>query len=288
MKTFFKWTGIVLLGLIVVLLVAGFIVTNRGASAKAETHTVTAALLSQVPADSATIVRGAHLAKIHACADCHTDNYAGQVFIDAPPFITGASNLTPGKGGVGNSFSVEDWDRAIRYGVRPDGSALMFMPSRTLHNLSDEDTAAMIAYFQQLAPVDNELPKTELRAIGKILAGTGALDVTREVHLTIDRQPVDITTGEIAQGKYLASITCGYCHGESMRGGEPLEPGKPAPPDLIAAGAWPFDVFAKAMRTGETPSNPEMDPKVMPWPAFSHMTDTELKSIQAYLATLAS
>ncbi len=129
MKTFLKWTGIVLLGLVIVLLVAGFVVTNRGASAKAETHTVTATLLSQVPTDSATIARGSHLAKIHACADCHTENYAGQVFIDAPPFITGASNLTPGKGGVGNSFSVEDWDRAIRYGVRPDGSALMFMPS---------------------------------------------------------------------------------------------------------------------------------------------------------------
>ncbi|MEM8485668.1 MAG: c-type cytochrome [Bacteroidota bacterium] len=288
MKTFLKWTGIVLLGLIIVLLVAGFVVTNKGASAKAEIHTVTATLLSDVPTDSATIARGAHLAKIHACADCHAENFSGQIFIDAPPFVTGASNLTSGKGGVGGSFSVEDWDRAIRYGVRPDGSALMFMPSRTLHNLNDEDAAAMISYFQQLTPVDNEVPKTELRTIGKVLAGTGALDVASEVHLASERKPVDEAAGQVAQGKYLASITCGYCHGESMRGGEPLEPGKPAPPDLVAAGAWPFDVFVKAMRTGETPSNPEMDPTVMPWRAYSHMTDTELKSIQAYLSTLAS
>ncbi len=287
MKTFLKWTGLVLVGLIVVVFVAGVLIVNKGTSAKAETYAVTATLLSEVPADSTTIARGAHLAKINACNDCHTENLAGQVFIDAPPFIATATNLTSGQGGIGSQYSVEDWDRAIRYGVRPNGQSLMFMPSRTLHNLSDEDTAALIAYLQQLPPVDNKLPDTELRTIGKVLAGTGELDVAGEVHTAAERMTVSEASSK-AQGKYLSSITCTYCHGDDLRGGEPLEPGKPAPTDLTAAGAWTLDVFVKAMRTGETPSNPEMDPAVMPWSAFKHMTDAELKAIHTYLATLTS
>ena len=40
------------------------------------------------------------------------------------------------------------------------------------------------------------------------------------------------------------------------------------------------------MRTGATPSGRELIPTIMPWPAFQHMTDDELRAIYDYLQTL--
>src|SRR5690606_27734055 len=96
-----------------------------------------------IPTDSASIARGAHLARTNGCTDCHAANLAGQVFVDAPPFRIVASNLTAGAGGVGGRYSAEDFDRAIRHGLRPDGSPLLIMPSAAFHRLADEDAAAL-------------------------------------------------------------------------------------------------------------------------------------------------
>lgn len=66
--------------------------------------------------------------------------WTGRVFLDEPAigrFV--ASNLTRGKGGVGASYTDDDWVRAIRHGVGPDGKALLIMPSQEFFNLSDAD-----------------------------------------------------------------------------------------------------------------------------------------------------
>ena len=71
-----------------------------------------------------------------------------------------ASNLTAGKGGVGGSYSDTDFVRAIRHGVRPDGTPLVLMPAEYYNKYNDEDLGAIIAYIKSLPPVDNELPET--------------------------------------------------------------------------------------------------------------------------------
>ncbi|MFB3131307.1 MAG: cytochrome c [Rhodothermales bacterium] len=175
MKKLLKWTGIVLGSLVGLLVLALVVLYILGGSKANATYEVTPAL-SSVPSDSATIARGSHLASIHACRYCHGDNLEGQVLADAPPFLLAPSNLTPGKGGIGQAYTDADWDRAIRHGVSPEGKALIVMPAEFFHGMADEDAAALIAYLKNLPPMDNEVPPTEFHAMGQILAGVGPLD----------------------------------------------------------------------------------------------------------------
>ena len=49
--------------------------------------------------------------------------------------------MTRGKGGIAGRFTDQDWVRAIRHGVRPEGR----MPSKEYYALSDADLGALIA-----------------------------------------------------------------------------------------------------------------------------------------------
>jgi hypothetical protein len=108
-----------------------------------------------------------------ACTDCHAEGMRGKVFLDIPLGLIVAPNLTKGRGGVGERYaSVDDWDHAFRYGVRPDGSAITsIMPAWFFNRLSDEDAAPLAAYLAALPPVDNELPATKLRFPAYVDAG---------------------------------------------------------------------------------------------------------------------
>lgn len=287
MKKILTWIGIIAGSTIILLALAGFVVSSIGKSKASQVYDVSASLISLAPADSASLARGAHLSVIHACAECHGNNLGGQVFVDAPPFIAVASNLTSGKGGIGSSYSVADWDRAIRYGVKPNGqSVFMIMPSKTLHYLDDEDTADLIAYLQSVPSVDNTLPATELRPLGNILTGAGALDPSIAVHTSASRPTRVEPAATAAYGKYLSSITCIYCHGADYAGGPPVEPDTPPAPGLAAAGNWTLEQFANTMRSGVKPDGLPMNPSVMPWPAFKSMTDLEMQAIHLHLNTL--
>lgn len=242
-----------------------------------------------VEADSATLAHGEYLVHIHACAECHGADLSGQVFAEAPPFRAVASNLTAGQGGIGGTYTDADWEHAIRHGVRADGRGLLIMPSPLYNHLSDDETAAMIAYLKTIPAVDNELPATEARPLGRILAATGGFYHAASV---IDHaQPHPATApppaATVEYGRYRTTTLCTYCHGQDLHGGsEPVEPGTPIPPDLFSVTAWSLDQFKTAMRTGVTPSGHNLNPAVMPWGAFQHMTDTELEALHLYLQTL--
>src|SRR5687768_11761998 len=83
-----------------------------------------------VPTSSAAITRGAHLALIGGCRECHGDDLGGKKMIDKPPIgRIVATNLTRGKNGVADKYGDAEWDRAIRNGLRHDARPLYFMPS---------------------------------------------------------------------------------------------------------------------------------------------------------------
>jgi mono/diheme cytochrome c family protein len=247
-----------------------------------------------LPTDAETIDHGRHTAVIRGCVDCHGDNLGGKVFVEDPAFgRLIASNLTAGRGGIGEAYAVEDYDRAIRHGIGPDGKALLFMPSHEFNRMSDEDTAALIAYLRSVPPVDSDFPANRVGPLARALYLKGDLpllpaelidhsDLVREAP---ERGPT------AAYGGYLATGCIG-CHGNGFSGG--AIPG--APPDFPPAAnitphadglaSWTEGGFITAMRTGVRPDGTELRDPYMPWPLYAQMTDDEIRALWAYLQTV--
>src|SRR5579863_10698562 len=76
-----------------------------------------------------------------------------------------ASNITPDpETGIG-TWTDGEKIRAIREGISKDGHALHpTMPYPSYRYMSDEDVQALVAFMDQLPPIRNPLPKTELPA----------------------------------------------------------------------------------------------------------------------------
>jgi mono/diheme cytochrome c family protein len=245
-----------------------------------------------IPTDEASIARGEHIATIHICKDCHTENFSGQ-FDAVPGLITlSIPNLTSGSGGVGDSNTDDDWVRAIRHGVGHDGRGLALMPSGVFYFLSDEDLGALIAYLKNLPPVDNELPLTDLGPLGRVMLTLGQLppDLIPNV-ISIDHdgpRPIAPEPGvTVEYGKYL-STTCTLCHGKNLNGQTITTDAKYLAPNLTMGGemhAWSEEDFIATLRTGVTPSGRQLK-DVMPWKYLGQMTDDELKAVWMYLQSL--
>lgn len=284
MRTALRRVALGVAALVVLALLVAAVGLTVGSRKLARTYAVTPAALT-IPSDSASVAHGAYLVQTNGCQDCHGDNLAGKVFIDAPPFRVVATNLTPGAGGIGNDYTDADWDRTIRHGVRPDGRPVVIMPSAAFHALSDHDAASLIAYLKTIPPVDNELPSTEVRTLGRLLVGAGQLDPAFEVREVAARRDAPERGPRADYGAYIASVTCQYCHGADLRGGQPPEPGAPPAPDLAAAGHWPLAMFKEVLRTGRMPDGRELDP-AMPISFTRQMTDADLEALHAHFATL--
>ena len=64
-----------------------------------------------------------------------------------------AANLTRGRGGIGATYSDEDWVRVLLHGVRKDGRSVVFMPSHDFR-FTRRDMGDIIAYFRSVPPVE--------------------------------------------------------------------------------------------------------------------------------------
>lgn len=286
-----KWIGIVLgaiIGLIVVALVVVFVVSGYRMN---KTYGIAVESVS-VPTGAESIAQGEHLAVTRGCTDCHGENLAGQVFLeDSALGRIVAANLTAGTGGVGGSYSNEDWVRALRHGVNPTGKPLLFMPSQEFYYLTDNDLGALIAYMKSIPPVDNETPTNSVAVVARVMWLAGVFDLLPAE--LIDHEgprPQAPAVGVTAEyGEYLA-VGCVGCHGADLSGG----PVPGAPPDwppaanLTPAGHlanWSEDEFLRALRTGVKPNGEEFD-ETMPFAAVGQMTDDELKAVWLYLQSL--
>ena len=94
------------------------------------------------------------------CASCHTADpakpFAGGKRIDTPFGGIYSPNLTPDRDtGIG-AWSDEDFYRALRYGVAPDGSRYYpAFPYPNFTKLIRDDILAIRAYLATLTPVRN-------------------------------------------------------------------------------------------------------------------------------------
>ena len=86
----------------------------------------------------------------------------GRLVDDNPAFRAVAPNLTPAGRIAG--WSDAELARAIREGLRPDGSLIgPPMPFSMYRGLSDDDVASIVAFLRRLPAVSSDLPASEYR-----------------------------------------------------------------------------------------------------------------------------
>jgi mono/diheme cytochrome c family protein len=130
----------------------------------------TASALSGARADAAsdTVARGKALAEAADCAGCHTADqakpFAGGKRIDTPFGAIYSPNLTSDRDTGLGAWSDEQFIRALRQGIAPDGSRYYpAFPYPYFTKITRDDLLAVRAYLMTLAPFRNRRPPPELR-----------------------------------------------------------------------------------------------------------------------------
>ncbi|GGC66062.1 c-type cytochrome [Undibacterium terreum] len=292
MKKWLKWGGIVVLALIVLLAAAVFIGKQLG-ERKMQRKIEAPVAFVTLSADAATLELGRYLFNSRGCAECHGATGGGHDVIKTEHMLVSAPNITPGDGSAVRNYKPEDWVRAIRHGVKPDGRPIMVMPSEDYNRLNDGDVAAIISYAKQLPPASGHpavvqlpLPVTVLYGVGAIKDAAEKIDHTLPPSLPV---PIAVTT---QYGAYVAN-TCLGCHGAHLSGGK--IPG--APPEWpAAANLTPgkgsvlpayatAQAFAAMFRSGLRPDGSKVS-AVMPFQSLREMNDTDIHALYAYLKTV--
>ena len=275
-------------------LLAGLALYGLGKYRLEKKYSSTPVLTSNL-AHQPDLLEGQRIFRYRGCEACHGEDLQGLVYLANPAVgqvIT--PNLTTGAGGIGGERTDLDLVRAIKYGLKPDGTPLLFMPSTEFYYLSDRDLGLVLAYIRSLPPVDNQPDPSQLSPTGFII-----MNLTREItFLPAELIPADQAPPRapdpgltVEFGAYLA-LSCPVCHGLGLSGGE--IPG--FPPEWPAAGnltsgpggrllTWGESGFIEIMRRGEKHGR-ALHPDYMPWTSYRHMTDLELKALYLYLLSL--
>jgi hypothetical protein len=194
-----------------------------------------------------------------------------------------APNITPDVETGAGAWTDDMLARAIREGIGHDGRALYWgMWYRSFAGLADEDLASVVVFLRTLLPVHNDLPPTLLPPEE---AAQNAMN-PRPITAPVDGpRPGDT----LALGKYLIGVAdCTGCH----TGWE-----APRNPGLLGGGnhlsrrdrnvfstnitrhesgaGYPKETFISVIRSGKGGS---LHP-IMPWLAFSGLSDTDLGAI---------
>jgi mono/diheme cytochrome c family protein len=248
-----------------------------------------------LPSEPVSLDEGRRIFQYRGCEACHGEQLQGLVYLDNPAIgqvIT--PNLTTGEGGIASQRTDSGLVRAVKYGLRPEGTPLLFMPSTEFYYLGDTDLVNILAYIRSVPPVDNEMPPSELSITGFLV-----MNLTRDItflpaeiipHDSLPPPPPEpgITS---EYGAYL-SISCQVCHGLSYAGGPipGLPPEWPAAPNLTSGPgsrlpAWGVDGFITILRSGGKHGR-RINPAQMPWTSYRHMTDDELRAVYLFLMSL--
>lgn len=289
MKRVLRWAGVLLVILITVAAVGALITVV--ASNRAVDQRV--AVVPPFPVlGHGSVERGKHLyTAVSDCIGCHGSDGGGGPFVTDPAMaMLYAPNLTRGPGGVGATYSDADFDRAIRRGIRADGTRLIIMPSWSYAAMSDSDAASVIAYIRTFAPVDRATPRVRLGPVGRVFIVTNKLrmDAVRIADEGAPPSPPPPMM-QVEYGKYLTRIGgCMSCHGTHLSGGHLAGPPDVPPASNLTPqgiGTWSAPMFMITLTKGRDPNGHELHP-FMPWRTIRNMDDIELEAIYDYLKSL--
>jgi mono/diheme cytochrome c family protein len=260
--------------------------------------------------DSVLIARGKYLVMGPAhCWTCHAENPAKVDLRAGLPAMSGGHilglpgignirvpNITPDRTtGIGR-YTDEQLAGALRYNVTPKGHALI--PFMSYNAMTDDDLVAVLSYLRSATPVKNDVPAHDLTLLGKALMRFVIRPIGSGAPAGVTAAKPDTTA---RYGKYLAYsvANCNGCHTERGMTGEYI--GKPfaggnkkdvqtatfvvpnltPDPETGRIYHWSQQAFINRFRAGKV--YPE---EHMPWPAYQHMSDNDLKAIYNFLRTL--
>lgn len=252
------------------------------------------ALALAVAPDPGRAEHGRYLYNSRGCLECHGADGAGKTVIEDGGMLVIAPNITASSQGVTRGYRLADWVRTIRHGIKPNGTPVMVMPSEDYARLTDDDTAALVAYLQQLPPVAGRPAVIRLPMPVKALYGFGLIQDAAE-KIDHAQAPARMLAAAVTPdyGAYVANACIG-CHGAALSGGR--VPG--APPSWPAAAnltpgkgsamvRYPTpELFLAMLRTGRRPDGKTISP-VMPFASLKQMNDTDARALYAYLKTVA-
>ena len=263
--------------------------------------------------DQALIQRGAYVAHLADCAACHTGIggklYAGGLQIKTPIGAIYSTNITPDAGtGIGG-YTFEQFDQAVRQGIRKDGSTLYpAMPYPSFARMTEDDMKALYAYFMHgVQPVAQTNKAVD---ISWPMSMRWPLAIWRKVFAPT---PTTATTAPsddnpIARGEYLVTGAghCGACHtprGTGMQekaldgsspdflsGGAPIDnwiaPSLRSNPNS-GLGRWSEEDIYYFLKTGRTDHAAVFGgmADVVAW-STQHYSDDDLHAIAKYLKSL--
>ena len=257
---------------------------------------------------------------LSSCEDCHSrrdisrfsgpiePGTAGRGFVWPPELGLPGKLVSPNitsdvETGIG-SWTDGDILRAFREGVSKDGRALFpFMPYQHFREMSDEDAYSVVAYLRRLPPIKSKMSVSEMNFPVNLFMKFAPKPVNGAVKAP-DK------ANRLEYGKYLVTVAgCGICHtkmekgdpieGMEFAGGEEFNMGpwmarsaNISPDPETGIGKWSEDKFVAKFKgyanlTYESaPKTVQANFTVMPWMAFSQLTEDDLRAIFTYLKTV--
>ena len=205
-----------------------------------------------------------------------------------------ARNITPDpETGIG-TWTDDEVARAIREGVRKDGTALFpVMPYLDFRTLDDEDVKSIVVYLRTIPAIKNTVPTRRLPGPLEYIVKTMPKPLTTP-------QPSHPSATPAERGSYLVTIaTCRECHtisadgvampGMSFGGGQVFDfPGLERPvftanitSDPSGIAHYDESLFMQTLRTGQMGGRTLNH--IMPFEFFKNMSDEDLRDIFAFL-----
>jgi mono/diheme cytochrome c family protein len=315
MKTFFKIAGVALLAVVALAAIGVSYLSLRKPAQRP-------ASAEKVEATPERVARGRYLVHhVSVCLDCHSERTSAYALPIKPgregvggfiwdkrigfPGTLAAANLTPDLDTGLGKWTDGEILRAMREGVDREGNALFpIMPYGHYSKMSDEDAKSIVAYLRTVAPQRYARPKKALDVPLNFIEKFVPQPIAAPV-------PAPDKTNEVAYGQYLVTIgACGECHTPKDDQGNPL-PGmelaggfEMLTPDFRVVTAnitpHPSTFMGRATReefigrfrafqgyTAETAPQAEKGKNtLMPWIAYSGLTDEDLGAMYAYLKTV--
>lgn len=249
------------------------------------------------------IERGRYLVQLGDCSACHTDPDGGKPFaggrsIETPFGNVVSANITPDdETGIGK-WSEDQFDNAVRHGIRADGKYLYpAMPYPSYTKMSRADVDAIRTYLATIPPVRNAVQSNQLPFPLDIRLGMAVWNA-----LYFDNgvfKPDPKKSEEWNRGAFLVNGPghCGACHTpKNIFGGDKTSQALQGSvvqgwlaPNITAdatrgLGNWSVEDIARLLRTGHNKHTAVTGPMADEVAdASAHFNDRDLMAIATYL-----